>query len=301
MNKLLRYLIPICFGLLTLIQMGCKEKHIPKKDMVSILSEVFITDAITNTSNLTLKLSRKDSIEYYKPIIEKYGYTEDVFVKTVNYYMDNPRELEELLDKVVGQLSIIETVKSQALSREIEKEEEIENQEGNLWTNKKSWKLPEDGGNERLYFKVPTQGAGLYSVSADVIVKPEDESLSPSMHVWFYTEEEPPDYRFSPKQEEYLKDGEKRTVILRCMLTDTTMTHFVGYIIDNQPQTGRWLKHAEISKISIRFTPMPEKIISPSLNKGKKDLNMGKLKPVDRIKKNKSMELFNKEVEVEQR
>lgn len=279
MNKLLRYFIPFSLGLLMLIQLGCKEKHIPNKDMVNILAEVFITDAITSTK-LSHKILRKDSIEYYKPIVDKYGYTEDEFVKTLNYLMDNPSEFEKLLDKVVGRLSIIETEKAQEISRKTEIKEVTEDQEGNLWTAKRDWKLPEDGDNERLYFKVPTQGAGLYSVSAEVIVKPEDQSVEPSMHVWFYTESEPPDFRFNPKQEEYLKDGEERTVILRCMLTDTTMTHFMGYILDHQPRDGKWTKYAEISKISIRFTPQPKKDIKVPLIRDNRDFkDLKKLEP----------------------
>lgn len=307
MSKLLRYFILFSTGLLMLIQLSCKEKYIPNKDMVNILAEAFITDAITSTSYLTIKLFRKDSIEYYKPIVVKYGYTEDEFINTVNYLMDNPREFEKLLDKVVGQLSIIETEKAQMISKKLdikEVEEDQEDQEGNLWPNKGNWKLPEDGINERLFFKVPTQGAGLYSVTAKVIVKPEDQSVEPSMQVWFYTEAEPPEFRFNQKQEEYLKDGEERTVILRCMLTDTTMTHFMGYILDHQPRSGKWTKYAEISKISIRFTPQPDENIKPLLNTSKdnlKDLKKIKPKGKDKIKKSKSRELYNAPVEIESR
>lgn len=307
MNKLLRYFILFSIGLLMLIQLGCKEKYIPNKDMVNILAEVFITDAITSTSYLAQKLSRKDSIEYYEPIVDKYGYTEGEFIYTINYLMDNPSEFEKLMDKVVGQLSIIETEKAQLISRKLDKKEikeEQEDQEDNLWANKRNWKLPEDGSDERLFFKVPTQGEGLYSVTAKVIVKPEDQSVEPSMHVWFYTEAEPPDFRFTPKQEKYLKDGEERTVILRCMLTDTTMTHFMGYILDHQPRSGKWTKYAEISKISIKFTPLPDENIKPSLSTSKGNLNdLKKIKPKgkDKIKKSTSRELYNAPVDIESR
>ena len=304
MRKLLKYTATICIGLLTVLAPGCKQKHIPQKDMVSILSEIFITDATTNTSYLAIKFSRKDTIEYYKPIFSKYSYTEEEFVYTLNYYLDNPDEFEKLLDKVIGKLSVLETEKAQSLEEDNKPEQEREEIEGNLWTRKRNWELPKNGSKERLYFKIPTQGAGLYTVSADVLVQPDDEAISPSMHVWFYTEEEPPDFRFNPKKEEYLKDGEKRTVTIRSMLTDTTMTHFMGYLIDHQPRTGKWAKHADVSNITIIYTPLPKKERKPTLTEPQNSSNETKQKKPkvrNEFKKSQSMELFNKTEEIERK
>lgn len=243
--------------------MGCKERLIPRKDMVNILSEVFITDALTKNTRFSNNYNRKDSIEYYKPILDKYGYTETQFVSTLDYYVNNLGEFEKLMDKVVGNLSIIETEKSQSNALPEESIKASDTGSKNLWPKKKQWKWPEDGEKENLYFKIPTQGVGTYTIKALVVVQPDDQSDSPSMQAWFYAQEEPPDFQLDPKIVWYQKDGKRKTVTLTFELTDTTMTHFVGYLMHHELKAGIWKKEAEMREINIAFTPSEKEVKVP--------------------------------------
>jgi hypothetical protein len=106
---------------------SCKQATIPEKDMVPIISEMFITDAVVSAADFSMKFVKRDTIEYYKPIYTKYGYSDNQFYKTIDFYINNPNKLDGIMDKVINHLSKLEAMKTAEVSKardEVERKRE---------------------------------------------------------------------------------------------------------------------------------------------------------------------------------
>jgi len=273
MQPLYRFILALIVS--TLLLTSCKKERIPNKDMVKVFTEIFITDATIESSKLSLRYTKKDTIEYYKPIYNNLGYTEQQFNNTIKHYIDNPEDLDKVLDKVINNLSRIEAEKLASMSREA-KEDETQG----LWEGKRSWRLPEDGKQETIEFKIPIHGPGEYTISAEVLILFKDKSINPRMVAWFHTDslnEKPgvgntqPDNTLKNEFEkadtlktdtlqqqwvDYQKDGISRAYDLTLTLTDTIYTHIKGEIISHSEQENNdWEKSAVINNISVYYTP----------------------------------------------
>ena len=88
-------------GFFTIILIGCSGNPIiPQKDMVLILEQIYITDGVVSISESSLGF--KDSIAYYEPILNKYGYTTSEFDSSIKYYAQRTEELDEIFDTVLS-------------------------------------------------------------------------------------------------------------------------------------------------------------------------------------------------------
>lgn len=245
--------------ILTLVGLGfasCKPRIIPENDMVVILTEVFITDATVTSPNLSLKYSRRDSIEYYKPIYEKLGYTETQFLASVDYYTENPQVLDKLLDRVISLLSQRET----EIETQINREREAFLDSTNLWKGPKSIVLPLDGKQDSIPFKIPVTGLGTYKLTANINFLANDSTLQPSAQAWFSRDTAGgvlDSIKVKHKLEivEFNKSASPIKLDLSIELSDSLYTHFEGLIVAHKPQEGEWEKHVEVSSIHISYTP----------------------------------------------
>lgn len=115
--------ILLTFISLVLLCVSCGKNGadvIPRSKLAHIYAEMLITDQwILSTPNVR---TIADTTLVYEPILEKYGYDSEDYLKSVDVYMDDPeryakifREASELLDKRLGEL--------RAKKREIEKAE----------------------------------------------------------------------------------------------------------------------------------------------------------------------------------
>ena len=116
------------------------------------------------------------------------GYSDEQFNTTIDYYLEHLDELDKVLDKVVNELSRLETEKNPRNKEKEESEEELIDKD-NLWKGNQKWSLPKDGKQEKIPFKIPTLGTGVYTVSVSVTYFPEDESLNPELSTWFYADD----------------------------------------------------------------------------------------------------------------
>ncbi len=265
----------IALLIIGLANSGCKKERIPERDMAQVFAEIFITDATIESSKLSLRYTKKDTIEYYKPIYSSMGYTEEQFNNTIQFYADNPEVLDKVLDKAINILSRIETEHLAQMTREA-KEEEAQG----LWEGKRNWRLPEDGKQETIEFKIPLHGSGEYTISAEVRILFKDKSINPRMVAWFHadslnakqdTADIQPGDTLNNKLEkadtlktdtlqkqwvDYQTDGINRAYNLTLTLTDTTYTHIKGEIMSHSEQENDdWDKSAVINNISVYYTP----------------------------------------------
>lgn len=252
----------IVFLFLAIFLSGCKSETIPEKDMVKILAEVFITDAVVATSTNSFEFSKRDSIEYYAPIYSKMGYTDKQFTATMKYFFDNPQVFDSVLDKVVNRLSVMEAELEARIAKEIVKPRMVKTDSVNLWKQKTTWGFPADSDQDSLYFKIPVKDFGTYTLSALVKVLPNDESIEPRTALWLTRDST--GVRDSLKMERYTRNGNPINISLSLSVTDSTYTHIEGFVLGHLPQFGDWKKFAEVSDIEITYSPL---VIETKVNK----------------------------------
>jgi hypothetical protein len=223
-----------------------KTKLIPVKELVSILTDVHIANALLTYPNIRSKFSAKDSVSNYIEVIESHGYTKERMDATMNYYFTrNPKKLEKIYDQVLGRLSEIEA--------RLKKEELIKLQSNdNLWTGSQSYSFPGSGATNPFPFEIPIKDTGTYVLKITATIFPDDESLNPKISLIFsYPDStgkvinDPWDPVFYPK------DGIKHEYTLSRKLSDQKFTSVRGWLMNHDPKDGLWQKHATIEKISL--------------------------------------------------
>ena len=237
---------------------------IPKKDMVSILAKIYITDATVLSSDFRKTYYDKDTIEYYGKTIQSFGYTPAQFDSSLKFYSKEPKVLDAIYDKVIIELSMLETdltVERDLLSK---KDSSLVDTSANLWNIKTIWHIPEDGIDNHIYFKIPVIGLGTYTFSANFQVFDDDKSVKPRMSAYFYYDDLTPTGKLSQiEHRNLLQDGVMRNIQVQLELKDQIVTHFTGYLLDNGNDNGKVNKHALISDIKVTYKPFPSKIKKP--------------------------------------
>ena len=80
------------------------KEIIPEEDMVKIFTEIELTQAL-----IKLKFSNQDTInqqELFNQVYKDFNISEDQFNKSLVYYCEKPKVLEEMYVKVINNLSV---------------------------------------------------------------------------------------------------------------------------------------------------------------------------------------------------
>lgn len=257
MKSFQQYFI-VLLVLLVAVSSGCKNETIPEKDMVIILSQVFITDAVVNSSKHSFELSKRDTIEYYAPIYTAMGYTEEQFAVTMNYLFDNPKIFDSILDKVVNRLSVMEVELESNIAKDIVQPKEFIVDSTNLWDKKSTWFFPADGDQDSLYFKIPITKQGTYTLSAIVNVFPNDESIEPKTALWLTRDST--GIRDNVKVKRHARSKKATDVSLSLTVPDSSYTHLEGVVLGHITQHGDWKKFAKVYDIEITYSPLIDQL-----------------------------------------
>ena len=236
---------------LTLLS-SCKSsqsnnKLIPTKEMVNILTELYVADGLLSLPPVHLKFAAKDSISNYVDIIQRHGYTKARMDYTMRYYFEkNPKKLENIYDQVLTQLNR----KQALLEKEVPPAPVIPN---NLWKGSESFAVPESGTKNPVWFTIPIKDTGNYKLSFTAVVFPDDQSLNPKVTVFFWhTDSSKTEFRINWPETTLPKDGQMHNYSLIKRNTNPAITHISGWLLDSDPKEGRWVKHAKIVNILLR-------------------------------------------------
>lgn len=113
--------IVLAFLLCACLLGSCHKKDkahvIPRNVMAKIYAEMFVVDQwmVDNAG----KHQMPDSTLYYEPVFNKYGYTTDDYLHSVDHYLSDPERFSRILDKSVRIL------KEKQAGIELESEQEI--------------------------------------------------------------------------------------------------------------------------------------------------------------------------------
>lgn len=244
-------LISFLIIFLTLL-FSCKSsqsnnKLIPTKELVNVLTELYVADGLLSLPPIHFVFASKDSISNYIDIIQRHGYTKKRMDYTMRYYFEkNPKKLENIYDQVLTQLNR----KQALLEKEVPTAPILPY---NLWKGPGSFAVPETGTKNPVWFTIPIKDTGNFMLSFSTAVFPDDQSLNPKVTVFFWhTDSSKTEFRINWPETTLPKDGQMHNYTINKRNTDPVMTHISGWLLNSDPKEGRWVKHAKINNIILR-------------------------------------------------
>src|SRR5664279_5624727 len=105
-----------------------KKDRIPDKELVKILADIHIADAISFSAKYRDQFINNDSISYFDKLFAKYHVTRAQFDSTIAWYSGNPDKYELLYDKVLDRLNRMAANVNEKLHSD-----SVRTQAGNLW------------------------------------------------------------------------------------------------------------------------------------------------------------------------
>ncbi len=223
---------------------------IPEKELVPILTDLYLTDGLIGMPRIVLKYAPLDSTSTYNYIIEKHGYTREEVDKTLKYYfIKNPKKLIKIYDKVLGSLSEMES----RVQKELGKNKE---HPGSVWPGADSYFYPDPSGSDSAHFDINLPRPGVYTLKTIVILFPDDQSVNPGMTVYSCN----PDSITTGKRTyikmpfRYIKDGLPHRYSIPFKVPVNKSLHVRGSLNDYDNNPGSWEKHMIIKDISVIYS-----------------------------------------------
>jgi len=178
MSKWLSFLI----FLFLLLSCNREEKNIiPRKDLVPILIDMHITDAIAMNHMISEQFGGLDSALLYNAIFEKHGYTKEQIIGTLRYYSGKPDALVKIYDDVFSEMSKMAEEAHLAYTS-------TNNTNTNLFwkpdTNK--YRAVGDTVNYPPSFDIAIDTNGTYVITAEIKITAKDSSVNPRINAFFY-------------------------------------------------------------------------------------------------------------------
>ena len=239
---------------LSLIISSCESRRskldrrnlIPEKELIPILTEIYLTDGLVSTPRILMKNIVPDSLSTYDDVIEKHGYTREEMDKTIRYYfIKKPKKLIIIYDKVLARLSIMESRLQKELVR-------TRSRAGNFWPGPDSYSFPDPAGTDSTVFDITLKLPGFYTLTADVTLFPDDQSLNTRMDAFTCN----PDSIETGKRNyaepvNYIKDGHEHKYSMVFSVPLKTILHVRGSLYDFDNCPDDWGKHIVIQNISV--------------------------------------------------
>jgi len=83
---------------------------IPADSMVSLLTDIHLADAVINNAKVKDKSFEHLSNEYFSVVMKKHKIGRDTFEESLRYYAYHVEELDKIYEKVIVNLSKIESM-----------------------------------------------------------------------------------------------------------------------------------------------------------------------------------------------
>jgi hypothetical protein len=223
-----------------------RAEIIPEKDLMAILTEIEIADALLPNPKIQKWVLSVDSISLYHYIAEKHGYTKASFDKTMYYYfVRKPKKLISIYDKVLGKLSEMESLleKEVMLARE---------HSSNIWTGEKNYYFPDSSGTQCVSFQLSLAGSRIYNLKFTTTLFPDDQSVNPRARVFTCDADSvltgTKSYYETPA---FLKDGKPHTYTLRIFVASNETFVLKGTLFDIDNYLEEWQKHVRFENITL--------------------------------------------------
>lgn len=228
-----------------------KKDLIPEKLMVPLLVDMHIVNSMISVSNMRMYYLGIDTSGLFDPVFSKYHTNRKNFDLTIAYYSKRPDRLEKIYNKVLLELNRMDTE-----MRMLPPDEIPDAAYENLWKQKRTWRLPDDGPRNTIDFEIPVSGPGNYLIRVKLLVYPADQSVNPRLTAYFWYENDSPEgFRDYFVETKYPMAKVPRYFTAQKELTDTLVTHLKGSIVNHDSLDGEWSKNLVIEDIQIRHQP----------------------------------------------
>ncbi|MBK9392266.1 MAG: DUF4296 domain-containing protein [Bacteroidetes bacterium] len=245
------YVIFIILSVLIISCTGKEEKPdktglIPEKDFISLIKEIHLADGLLANPKVQNWVLSIDSVTIYYYLAEKHGYTKEAYDKTFRYYfISKPKELTKIYDKILGELSEMESLlaKEVMISRE---------RNSNIWTGERNYYFPDGTGTKSVEFEVSLTGSRLYTLKFTATLFPDDQSvnlkaraftcsadsINTGIKTWYETPV-------------FLKDGNPHTYSVRIFVASKEPTVLKGTLYEPLNCLEEWQKHIRFENVSL--------------------------------------------------
>lgn len=233
------------FIILAVYSCSTKKPHvIPERKMVPMLVDIHIADEL-GSERYSLGIEENlDSATLYGWIFKKYGVTRGDFDTSMAYYIEHPDILNDIYNKVIGNLSKMETRLARA-----------ETEEANskiLFEDRSVHRLPQDGATDKIPFDVALNGKGEYKLSARIMIRRIDQSFNPHITAYFwYKDSTAEGVRDYFRQVNLKKTDNLVYYSVSKKLTNLKFTNLKGYILDSDNTDTAFVKHASVMDIKV--------------------------------------------------
>jgi hypothetical protein len=223
---------------------------IPEKDLVAILRDIYITDGLLAMPRISIKYSPLDSASTYNHVIEEHGYTKEAMDRTMKYYfVRNPRKLIRIYDKVLADLSEMESRVQKQVARTKPKL-------SGLWKGNDYYTFPDPSGSDSTDFSVILDKAGFYILSATVTLHPDDQSYRPALIAFAcHADSLATGKRTYNRPFYYISDGQPHKYRYSFKVPPKSRLYLKGslFVPENNPEP--WEKHVHIQNITLNHSP----------------------------------------------
>ena len=241
----------LLFFVLFLLALSCNSRRnkdlIPKDDLVPLLVDLQIADAIALNNPLNQNLGRLDSALLYGTILEDYGYTKQQLAYTMEYYSGRNEEMTAIFDDVFSELSKqSEEVKEKyymTSGAETDRIWQAENQMIKIIGDTASYPDP---------FDIPIKTTGTYVLSLDIDRNKHDQAENPRVVGYFYNpENDTPDNRIYFDEIPIPITNSEREFTLIKEMNDSTLTRFKLFTPQYENTDSLFYKNITIKRLRL--------------------------------------------------
>ncbi len=234
-------------GLLITASCSSPKPEIPMDRFAEIVYETHRADAIIQIAGLNDKKIKNDSLSYYNDLFKKQGITREEFIKTIEWYVNNPEQYKELYKKV---MNIVAQKEKEEEERIAKLQDTIAKDTNDIWNQRRDWRLPIDGERETIAFEIEDSLHGIYTLSADMIFYSDDKTVNPRITIMANYKDGSSEHQstFGIK-----KDGKKYSYEVKIKTDEQKkLTKITGWVLDNS--TGTESKHVDVYDISLKYS-----------------------------------------------
>ncbi len=239
--------------LLSILFLGlnaCKEDKpkniLPPQKMQAILQDLHLYDALLSDKRYFDSKFKDSSISYYNYIWEKNQTDYKEFKKSLEYYSARTEVLSAIYDSIFSHF----TKMRDSIRNGNKLELNISGYTMNLWSQKTEWHVPSDGAKNSIRFNIATNSQGLYTLSADILMYPNDSSVNPKMTIVAYYEDgtldASSDYNIK-KDKTWLHHTAKVKTN-----PNKKLKRIAGWVLDHSRLNGT--KHADVVNLKLLYT-----------------------------------------------
>lgn len=175
----------IVLSILFVLLFACSSRNrlrpIPEKDLVPLLVDLHVSDALALNSTIVDNFGALDSAILYSTVLDKHGYSKEELLFTLDFYTKTPEKLMEIYDNVFATLSrMSEEAKAEYASYSIENTTAI-------WKPDKPRIILK--GDDLDYpgpYTIKISDTGTYVLNINIKLSKSDKSVNPKVIAYFY-------------------------------------------------------------------------------------------------------------------